>query len=68
VANRYRIKKEVEYTHFDFFLNDPTTDDQRPVKLHSKFITDKENAAQLKHISRYFNVKERAAKIEQIIE
>lgn len=27
VANKYRIKKEVDYTFFDFYLNDPTTKD-----------------------------------------
>lgn len=68
VANRYRIKKEVEYTHFDFFLNNPTTDDLRPIRLHSKFISDRQNVTQLKHISRYFQVKESAAKVEDIIE
>lgn len=68
VANKYRIKKEVEYTHFDFFLNDPTSHDDRPIKLNSKFISDRHNALQLKHISRFFNVKERAAKAEDIIE
>jgi hypothetical protein len=58
----------VEYTHFDFFLNDPTDDDDRPIKLNSKFISDHHNATQLKQISRFFKVKERAAKAEDIME
>lgn len=63
VANRYRIKKEVQYTHFDFYLNSPTTSDLRPIRMHSKFISDRQNAVQLKHISRYFKVKESGSKV-----
>jgi hypothetical protein len=68
VANRHRIKKEVEYTHFDFFLNNPTTEDHRPIRHHSKFTSDKQNITQLKHISRYFQVKESASRVEDIME
>lgn len=56
VATKYRIKKEVDYTFIDFFLNDPTSSDQRPLKLNSKFKSDVKHAAQLKRVNRYFGV------------
>jgi hypothetical protein len=68
VANKYRIKKEVDYTFFDFFLNDPTTKDDRPIKLHSKCKSDHQSVIQHKHLSRYFRIKEGEAKDEDVIE
>ncbi len=58
VANRYRIKKEVDYTFLDFYLNDPTTHDGRPIKFNSKFKSDKHSVVQQKHMKRHFKVKE----------
>lgn len=57
VANRYRIKKEVDYTFIDFYLNDPTTRDERPIKFNSKFKSDKHSVIRQKHLKRYFKVK-----------
>ena len=56
VATKYRIKKEVDYTFIDFFLNDPTSSDQRPLKLNSKFKSDVKQSTQLKKVNRYFGV------------
>lgn len=40
VANKYRIKKEIDFTAFDFYLNDPTTPDNRPIRMNGKFKMD----------------------------
>lgn len=40
VAGRYEIKKEVEYSTIDLFLNDPSAEDNRPIKYHSKIKED----------------------------
>jgi len=58
IATHYRMKKEIDYSLIDFFLNEPTGKDQRPLKLHSmmehypKLITDS------KRLSRYFKMVE----------
>lgn len=68
VANKYRIKKEVDFTSFDYYLNDPTTSDSRPVRLNTKFKTDQQAHMMQKQISRYFLVKSAGNKNEEIVE
>ena len=54
VANKYKIKKLIDPTTFDFSLNDPSASDNRPIKLNSCFKFDKDYVTDLKRISRYF--------------
>jgi hypothetical protein len=56
VASRFRIKKELDYTSIDFFINDPSTSDQRPIKLNTQMQGNEDMVSQLKHINRYFGV------------
>ena len=37
VAQKFKIKKNIDYTSFDFYLNDPTLSDERPIKMNSIF-------------------------------
>jgi len=55
IGNRYRIKKSIDTTNFDFSLNDPMAEDFRPLKLHSSFRKEKYFLEQLKKVSRYFD-------------
>lgn len=54
VANKYRIKKSIDTTNFDFSLNDPIARDNRPIKLNSMLRKDKKYLTDLKKLSRYF--------------
>lgn len=36
MAARYKMKKEIDYSQIDFFINDPTGKDSRPLKVHSQ--------------------------------
>lgn len=56
LAKKYRIKKEVDYTFIDFFMNDPSLPDERPIKFSSDIKTDKELLRQMKSMNRYFKV------------
>ena len=58
VAGRFEIKKELDYSVIDFFLNDPSTDDNRPIKYHSKIKMDTGRREQIKQLSRFFHIKE----------
>ncbi len=58
IANRYRIKKSIDQTNFDFSMNDPSTQDERPIKLHSSLKVDQKYLADLKKLSRYFKTYE----------
>lgn len=42
IASRFEMKKAVDYSNLDFGLNDPTTQDDRPIKYHSTYRQDKE--------------------------
>ena len=59
VAARFRIKKEVDYSSVDFFLNDPTGKDYRPLKLHSAFRGDPSVVHNFKQTSRFFGRQDR---------
>ena len=54
VANRYKIKKIIDTTNFDFSLNDPIAKDYRPLKLNTGITRDKDFLADLKRLIRYF--------------
>ena len=55
VASKYKIKKSIDSTNFDFDLNDPCSKkDFRPFKLSSSLKLDKCFESELKKISRYF--------------
>lgn len=58
VASRYEIKKEIDYAKVDLFLNDPSLEDNRPIKYHSKVKEDGGRQEQCKHLSRFFNYTE----------
>jgi hypothetical protein len=58
VAGRFEVKKELDYSIIDFFLNDPTTIDFRPIKYHSKIKIDQVRREQIKQLTRYFKIKE----------
>ncbi len=68
VANKYRIKKEVDYSAFDFYLNDPCSEDGRPLRLNSKFKSDFENRKHQKQISRYFMLHQSTFKTDEQVE
>jgi hypothetical protein len=68
VATRFRIKKEIDYTSIDFFLNDPSGSDERQIKMNSHFKDDDFFISQLKQINRYFGVHEDTNKSMDIIE
>lgn len=36
MASRYQMKKEIDYSIIDFYLNEPTNKDWRPLKFHSE--------------------------------
>ena len=38
VAERHRIKKEIDYTQVDLFINDPRDKAERPYKVNSEII------------------------------
>jgi hypothetical protein len=57
-GSRYAVKKEIDYSIFDFHLNDPTTRDQRPVRLHSELKGDKRRQEEIKRLERFFKIKE----------
>ena len=40
----------------DFFLNEPTTSDLRPIKLHSDLQNDREHLQKMKTLSRKFKM------------
>lgn len=67
VAKRYRIKKEIDYTFIDFYLNDPIGKDQRPLKYASSVKTDKFLQEPIKAINRYFKVSNTAHETTDII-
>lgn len=56
LAKRYRIKKEIDYTCIDFYLNEPTSKDERPIRLNSALRIDNGLQKSVKEISRYFEV------------
>ena len=55
MGSNYRIKKEIDYTSFDFFLNDPSSSDQRPLKLNSQVKEDEEISSFLKQVNRFLD-------------
>ena len=61
LAKRYMIKKEIDYTCIDFYLNEPTSKDERPIRLNSALKTDTVLQKQVKEISRYLQVNHTAA-------
>ena len=50
VSTRYSIKKEIDYSIFDFHLNDPTSYDQRPIRFNSEFREDKVFRSQMQNV------------------
>lgn len=38
-ANKYHIKKEVDYTQIDPFLNEPMDEANRPIRYHSSVMS-----------------------------
>lgn len=67
IASRFRIKKQVDYSVIDFFLNDPTTSDKRPIKINSKIKKDPLLLHEVKKMSRYFNNKNNHYSSNEII-
>ena len=70
VASKYRIKKELDYTAIDFYLNEAVSEDQRPVKTNSVVRSDEEQIQMLKRINRYFKLPDKidttTASIEEV--
>lgn len=58
VSTRYSIKKEIDYSIFDFHLNDPTSYDQRPIRFNSEFREDKVFRSQMQNVQRFFHIRE----------
>lgn len=58
VAGRFEVKKELDYSVIDFFLNDPSTYDNRPIKYHSKIKIDDARKKEIKALNRFFRTKE----------
>ena len=61
LAKRYRIKKEIDYTCIDFYLNEPTSKDDRPIRLNSALKPDAVLQGHVKEMSRYLQVNHTAA-------
>jgi hypothetical protein len=68
LAKKYRIKKEIDYTFIDFFLNEPSSDDHRPHRYSSEIKTDKHLLTRIKSINRYFQVSNSQHDTTDIIE
>lgn len=68
MAAKFRIKKEVDYSNVDFFLNDPCGKDYRPLKLHSSFKNDSSVVHNFKQTSRFFGREDRMLESGEIIE
>ena len=68
VADRYRIKKSIDQTNFDFSLNDPSTQDERPIKLNRALRVDQKYLTDLKKLSRYFKTYEQIETNAEIME
>jgi hypothetical protein len=62
------MKKEIDYSLIDFFLNEPTNTDQRPVKLHSEMENYPDMEKNFKKICRYFKMVEKQFDTEIINE
>lgn len=62
LADRHRIKKEINMVHIDFSFNDPVDSTNRPLKLNKYFRTNKkdedEYLANQKTLMRILGVKE----------
>jgi hypothetical protein len=54
-AAKYRIKKEIDYSKVDLYLNDPTGKDGRPLKLHNDHSFNQSLLVFYKRISRFFD-------------
>ena len=62
------MKKEVDYSQIDFFLNDPCGVDGRPLKLHSSYKTSAAVVPHNKQTNRYFNVRDRFLETNGVID
>lgn len=58
MACRYKIKKEIDYSLIDFYLNEACTSDGRPCKAHSTQFDHKEVRTFYKQLSRYFKTRD----------
>ena len=56
LAAKYQMKKEIDYSIVDFFLNEPKGYDNRPLKIHSFETYDKNLMQLFKKVSRYFKI------------
>ena len=59
LATKYEMKKEIDYSVVDFFINEPFSADQRPIKLHSDFTQNKcmkDMKQMIKRVGRHFNI------------
>ncbi len=68
LAKKYRIKKEVDYSFIDFFMNDPFLSDKRPIKFLSDIKSDGGMSKQVKSMNRYFKVGNNLHETTQISE
>ena len=55
-AALYKMKKEIDYSIMDFYLNEPYGKDLRPLKLHSEQKHDKKLTTLNKRLGRYFHM------------
>ena len=53
-AAKYQIKKEIDYSLIDLYLNEPTGTDSRPLKLHSDLSFNQTLMVFYKRLSRFF--------------
>jgi len=58
LAAKYQIKKEIDYSQLDLYLNDPVGEDNRPLKLHTYHSFNNEIIALYKRISRLFGARD----------
>lgn len=57
IANNHKIKKEIDYRQFDFYLYEPTDKKNRFLINHSYFRNQEYKQVEFKKISRKFKVK-----------
>lgn len=56
MACKFEIKKEIDYSLIDFYLNEACTEDGRPIKVHSTQLQRYEVRTFYKQLSRYFKI------------
>ena len=56
MAAKYKIKKQIDYSLIDLYLNDPVGNDNRPLKIHTDHKYNQSLLILYKRISRYFGI------------